>query len=58
MDEVVPMWLVWTIVPIVMIFGFPVISWALGRWYQDSLLGKLDVAEKNQMAVFGVDQMS
>jgi uncharacterized protein YbjQ (UPF0145 family) len=58
MDEVVPMWVVWTIVPIVVTFAFPVISWALGRWYQDSLLNKLDIAEKNQMAAFGTDQMS
>ena len=58
MDEVVPIWLFWVIISIVATFAFPVTSWALGRWYQDSLLSKLDVAEKNQMAAFGADQMS
>ena len=30
------------------IFGFPLTSWALGRWYQGRLIAALDVKEKQQ----------
>lgn len=39
---------VWILIPIMAIFGFPVTSWALGRWYQGRLIAALDVKEKQQ----------
>lgn len=38
----------WILIPILMIFLYPLTSWALGRWYQGRLLAALDVKEKQQ----------
>jgi uncharacterized protein YbjQ (UPF0145 family) len=34
-------------------FAFPVFSWAIGRWYQGTLLNALNEQEKQQNAAFG-----
>jgi uncharacterized protein YbjQ (UPF0145 family) len=53
MDETISVGLIWGLIAIVATFGFPVISWALGRWYQGSIMNNLDVQEKEQNAAFG-----
>ena len=53
MAETIPIGLIVALIAIVATFGFPVISWALGRWYQGSIMNKLDVQEKQQNAAFG-----
>jgi len=39
--------------PLVFAFAFPLFSWAIGRWYQGTLLNALNEQEKQQNAAFG-----
>lgn len=40
-------------IPIALTFGFPIFSWAIGRWYQSRLMNDLDLKEKHLTATIG-----
>ena len=53
MDSELVLILTYIAVPLLFTFAFPVFSWAIGRWYQGTLLNALNEQEKQQNAAFG-----
>ena len=53
MDSELVFILTYIAVPLVFAFAFPLFSWAIGRWYQGTLLNALNEQEKQQNAAFG-----
>ncbi len=53
MDSELVLILSYIAVPLVFTLGFPVSSWAIGRWYQSRLMNVLNVQEKQQSAAIG-----